>query len=218
MAAGGGRPGGAARAALRVRQRAVPRAAAEHDLCGRARVRAGQLHVRELLRPRSKLPLRRRRHRARDGADRERHGRAPPRPGGLPRPRGAARRPERRASRRGLQRPRVAHAPVPRGLLRVRGLLRPRRGLRLRRRVRPGHGRGLRAGLRSRRGEARWVVPCAEINQCVGCTRQFFTKSFLGNEAADLARSSGEEPASSRRRVDGVEDDAAIQDERALKY
>ena len=32
----------------------------------------------------------------------------------------------------------LAHAPVPRGLLRVRGLLRPRRGLRLRRRVRPG--------------------------------------------------------------------------------
>ena len=52
---------------------------------------------------------------------------------------------------------------------------------------------------------------CVEINQCVGCT-------FLGDDGADLARSSGEEPASSRRRVDGVEDDAAIQDERALKY
>ena len=62
------------------------------------------------------------------------------------------------------------------------------------------------------------MVPCAEINQRVGCTRQFFTKSFLGDEAADLARSSGEELALSRRRVDGVEDDAAIQDERALKY
>ena len=37
---------------------------------------------------------------------------------------------------------------------------------------------------------------------------QFFTKSFLGDGAAWLAPSSGEEPAptpSSRRRVDGVE-------------
>ena len=32
-------------------------------------------------------------------------------------------------------------------------------------------------------------------NQCVGCTRQFFTKSFLGDDSAVLARSSGEEPA-----------------------
>ena len=45
------------------------------------------------------------------------------------------------------------------------------------------------------------VVTCVEINQCVGCTRQFFTKSFLGDDAADLARSSGEEPASPRRRA-----------------
>ena len=108
MAAGGGRPGGAARAALRVRQRAVPRAAAGHDLCSRARVRPGQLHVRELLRPWSRLPLRRRLLRARDGADRERHGRAPAPPGGLPRPRGAPRRPERRACGRGLQGPRMS--------------------------------------------------------------------------------------------------------------
>ena len=59
------------------------------------------------------------------------------------------------------------------------------------------------------------VPACVEINQCDGCTRQFFTKSFLGDEAAVRARSSGEEPASSRHRaggrVDGVEDDAAIQ-------
>ena len=45
--------------------------------------------------------------------------------------------------------------------------------------------------------------------------RQFFTKSFLGDEVAVLTRSSGEEPASSRHRaggrVDGVEDDSAIQ-------
>ena len=29
---------------------------------------------------------------------------------------------------------------------------------------------------------------CVEINQCVGCTRQFFTKSFLGDDVAVLAR------------------------------
>ena len=32
-----------------------------------------------------------------------------------------------------------------------------------------------------------------EINQCVGCTRQFFTKSFLGDDAAVLGPLSGEE-------------------------
>ena len=42
---------------------------------------------------------------------------------------------------------------------------------------------------------------CVEINQCIGCTRQFFTKSFLGDDAAVLARSSGEEPASPRHRA-----------------
>ena len=45
------------------------------------------------------------------------------------------------------------------------------------------------------------VADCVEINQCAGCTRQFFTKSFLGDDAAVLARSSGEEPASSRHRA-----------------
>ena len=45
------------------------------------------------------------------------------------------------------------------------------------------------------------VVHCVEINQCVGCTRQFFTKSFLSDGAAVLARSSGEEPASPRHRA-----------------
>ena len=45
------------------------------------------------------------------------------------------------------------------------------------------------------------VSNCVEINQCVGCTRQFFTKSFLGDDAAVLARSSGEEPASPRHRA-----------------
>jgi hypothetical protein len=38
-------------------------------------------------------------------------------------------------------------------------------------------------------------IDCVESNQCVGGTRQFFTKSFLGDAAAVLARSSGEEPA-----------------------
>ena len=47
----------------------------------------------------------------------------------------------------------------------------------------------------------RRVNVCVEINQCVGCIRQFFTKSFLGDDAADLARSSGEEPASPRHRA-----------------
>ena len=45
------------------------------------------------------------------------------------------------------------------------------------------------------------VPSCVEINQCVGYTRQFFTKSFLGNDVAVLARSSGEEPASPRHRA-----------------
>ena len=45
------------------------------------------------------------------------------------------------------------------------------------------------------------VGNCVEINQCVGCTRQLFTKSFLGDDVAVLARSSGEEPASPRHRA-----------------
>ena len=45
------------------------------------------------------------------------------------------------------------------------------------------------------------VGTCVEINQCDGCTRQFFTKSFLGDDAAVLALSSGEEPASPRHRA-----------------
>ena len=40
------------------------------------------------------------------------------------------------------------------------------------------------------------VAACVEINQCDGCT-----KSFLGNDAAVLAPSSGEEPASPRHRA-----------------
>jgi hypothetical protein len=45
------------------------------------------------------------------------------------------------------------------------------------------------------------VISCVEVNQCAGCTRQFFTKSFLSDDAAVLARSSGEEPASPRHRA-----------------
>ena len=44
------------------------------------------------------------------------------------------------------------------------------------------------------------VADCVEINQCAGCTRQFFTKSFLSDDAAALARSSGEDPAVDRHR------------------
>ena len=40
------------------------------------------------------------------------------------------------------------------------------------------------------------VVACVEINQCVGCN-----KSFRGDDAAALAPSSGEEPASPRHRA-----------------
>ena len=50
-------------------------------------------------------------------------------------------------------------------------------------------------------GDSKLVHNCVEINQCVGCTRQFFTKSFLGDDAPVLARSSGEEPASPRHRA-----------------
>ena len=44
-------------------------------------------------------------------------------------------------------------------------------------------------------------MDCVEIKQCVGCARQFFTKSFLGDDPAVLARSSGEEPALPRHRA-----------------
>ena len=66
----------------------------------------------------------------------------------------------------------------------------------------PPHAHG-EAWLGLVAGRKRWFLRapgCVEINQCVGCTRQFFTKSFLGDDAAVLARSSGEEPASPRHR------------------
>ena len=43
------------------------------------------------------------------------------------------------------------------------------------------------------RGHGANATICVEINQCVGCT-----KSFLGDDAAVLASSSGEESTSSR--------------------
>ena len=61
------------------------------------------------------------------------------------------------------------------------------------------------------------LVPVWKSTSVSGA-RQFFTTSFLGDDAADLARSSGEEPASSRRRVDGVEDDAKNLHERAVEF
>ena len=45
------------------------------------------------------------------------------------------------------------------------------------------------------------VNNCVEINQCVGGTRQFFTKSFLGDNVAAPAPSSGEEPTSPHHRA-----------------
>ena len=57
------------------------------------------------------------------------------------------------------------------------------------------------AARRKKAQSARAVAACVEINQCVGCTRQFNTKSFLGDDVAVLARSSGEEPASPRHRA-----------------
>ena len=45
-------------------------------------------------------------------------------------------------------------------------------------------------------GPARGATFCVEINQCVGCT-----KSFLDDDVAALAPSSGEEPTSPRHRA-----------------
>ena len=42
------------------------------------------------------------------------------------------------------------------------------------------------------------AMSCAQINQCVGRTRQFFTKSFLADDAAALPPSSGEAPVPPR--------------------
>ena len=50
-------------------------------------------------------------------------------------------------------------------------------------------------------GEPNMVRGCVEINQCDGCTRKFFTKSFLGDDAAVPAPSGGDEPAPPRHRA-----------------
>ncbi len=55
------------------------------------------------------------------------------------------------------------------------------------------------------------VVHCVEINQCVGCT-------WRGCPGSVERRGTGIATPSSGRRVDGVEDDAAIQHERAVKF
>ena len=45
------------------------------------------------------------------------------------------------------------------------------------------------------------VKTCVEINQCVGRTQQFFTMSFLGDDAPVLAPSGGDEAALPRHRA-----------------
>ena len=64
------------------------------------------------------------------------------------------------------------------------------------------------------------VAACVETNQCVGCTRQFFTKSFLGDDAACWLRRAVRkrhrhaiEQASRRWRGD-----TTVQHERAIKF
>ena len=56
-------------------------------------------------------------------------------------------------------------------------------------------------GYGKNHGYTRIVRLRVEINQGVGCIRQFFTKSFPGDDAAVLARSSGEETTSPRHRA-----------------
>ena len=51
-------------------------------------------------------------------------------------------------------------------------------------------------GAKTARLQRDLVFTCVEINQCVRCTRQFFTKSFLSDGVAALVPSSGEESAS----------------------
>ena len=134
---------------------------------------------------------------------------APEEPRGplVPRARGEGGRPavRRAGALRPLQQGRGAVGGVPRARRAD-----ARRARRARVDHRHGHGQDAAAAearLRhaapaGRRGPHRAdrVPYCAEINQCVGCTRQFFT-SFLGDDAADLAQSSGEEPASPRHRA-----------------
>jgi len=57
-------------------------------------------------------------------------------------------------------------------------------------------------GNTARAASCAWAGACVEINQCAGCTRQFFTKSFpAAMTRAVLARSRGEERAPPRHRA-----------------
>ena len=65
------------------------------------------------------------------------------------------------------------------------------------------------------------VETCVEINQCVGCTinnHEVISRRRRGRAGSVERRGTGIATPSSRRRVDGVEDDAAIQHERAVKF
>ena len=61
------------------------------------------------------------------------------------------------------------------------------------------------------------VAACVEMNQCVGCTRQFFTKMTWPRWLRRVIRNDIATP-SSRRRVDGAEVDQPIQHEGAVKF
>ena len=106
--------------------------------------------------------------------------------------------PRHSPSAAGVETATVAGRRLNRGGAGVHGGLRPVQGQGL---------RPLRRELRRRRREQGIprevrlrvsVALCVEINQCDGC---FFTNSFLADDAADLAWSSGEEPASPRHRA-----------------
>ena len=79
-------------------------------------------------------------------------------------------------------------------------------GIDLRTRARPRYTGATTPRPKQGRAGRRPTAPrqaCVKINQCVGCTRQFFTKSS-GDDAAVLVPSSGEEPASPRHRAGGA--------------
>ena len=78
----------------------------------------------------------------------------------------------------------------------------------------PKKRRAFAAGdvFRSRVTAGHMVVDRVEINQCFGCTAMTLP-CWLRRAARNRTAT-----PSSRRRVDGVEDDAAIQDERAVTF
>ena len=74
------------------------------------------------------------------------------------------------------------------------------------RRAAPPKSRRRRPRRRRRRRQKTAIKPCQRQTLCGNQTvrrvhREFFTKSFLGDDAAVLALSSGEEPASPRHRA-----------------